>query len=668
MRSPSDPSPRRRPRWLLLAASLWVALQVTACDSATTEPPPQPDPPAPTLSISNISSLTPGQTAQVRGQLLDEITEFVVDGVPVTFSATSPTAGSFVVPEFRACETDGRRVRVEANQTIQRDERLELTNTLRMAAGESRILTAEDLSCLQIGRGLESYLITLADFRTRHPEGVGYNDVKESIHSPLTLLARGTGEAPPIVDPPDISVGVVDGAAYRTRPEVLNFPDARAIPYEPGMGPPEGEFDNYSGAEVGDTLRFVHWSYGGEVRWRQAETKDDVPTYRGLVIAATDHILAIAPLDQPDLPGGPRDMGYLLTDANRVQIEAASRVSEALTLPALQHVLGPQMYMPQGAGGRQLVFFQPARAGWLGSSNSRDMNRNARWASDVFTIYLSEVLLTRRPEDLARVMIHEFAHSGERLYSQIAQTGEGGGARVGLGWYSEAFAVSVEDAASRISRGDLYGAPAGPSTRRGEFNHRILPGVGPALPYYRVATPIHAPFLGGRGNNLGGEYRRGAQILRYAQQAMGPGREWELHAELERRGREEALAGASWDDIYDGWNVSRIAEVAGLTTEELLERSMLADATIGLVTREDAQAQGLPILEGWRWHIDDLDRWFERREDVLSRDREHTAPFASHPSGYSYRWIPGDALRGVSLQAVAADLEDYNRIRITRLR
>lgn len=634
----------RGPRWATLAASLWAAFQVAACDSPT-EPDPGDDPDR--IQIEAIEGLEPGEVAEVTGRNLDSIHALTLDGESVTFEALSKTRGQFTVPRTRDCEVDGRSVQLVANDSISHASRMDIADVLELEVAESRALSQEEFSCLKLGRGAEHYVLSVADFRTEP----GHD------RSPYELLVRGSGERTATQEMMGGGGRATDPAAFQLEPHVHDEEAFSASEpqhdFPPGVGPSEGPFDDYANAQPGDTVQMVDWD--GD--WLHAQSKEEVPSYEAIVVGVEGRQLIL--VDTRD----ERAMQVLDNPEARETISQAARTVDEVIEPTLKTLFGPHFEIMDGAGGRMTTILRD-----LGSSMGRTVRndasvKNARWSSGMFTIQVHASLADQPPERAnakARVMNHEFGHIADGARGLEGRGYPGSGP----GFYREAIAVATEDVAARLARGSLSGAPS--------------PGAEGSLGSRIEESPLdlageYSPWGDATGSRHLGWYTRGAQILRYAQSAMGPGERWRLQENLLQRELDLYEAGkGDREDRLEVYGVESIAEEVGMTARELLQESMVADLTDGLVPEEDAETQGLPQIEGWRrQERDNVGEWIEDANvPQVDRLREATTLETRIPAGgYAFRYIPENPKRGVSLEVEVSDeASDAHEVRITRLR
>lgn len=647
--------PRGRPGGITLAASLWAAFQVSACESATEPNGSEPEPTT-GIEVSEVSNMVPGGRAEVSGKNLDEISRLVVDDAEVTFEALSSARGEFDLPRTRDCETDGRRVTIEVNDSISEVGQMEVDSVTELEVGESRVLSADEYECLKLGRGMEHYVLSVADFRTDHGDDV----------SPYKLVARGSGLRGDV----DLSIGgedLVESEHAHSHSSLAGAGDGSGdgvaeASSRPGEGPSEGQFDDYAGAEVGDTVKMVDWLNVDSRTIQEAGERDEVPTYDGIVAAVEGRHIVILDTNS--------SLAVQVLDNSQAleNLRQGAKIADELTRPAVRSVFGPDFDYADGAEGRIVTLVTDLGRRGGGVLNVEQDVHNHRWASGMATGLLDSafVLGSSTGESLARVMIHEFGHAAD-AYRRVPIAKEMGiespRPTTSVGFYREAVAVTVEDAAARLAQsGQLRDAP---EAEHGDLRSGLdrienpLDHAGENSPWGEHPSYTHP-----------GWYERGAQLVRYAQLRMEPGEEWRLHDALVRR---DINADFEVPARQDAYSIASIAEEVGETPREILENTMLADLTDGLVDREAGDEHGLPQVPGWAIEErDDVGEWIEDyRIEPVDRVDARTSLDTSIPAGgYGFRYIPGHATRGISLEVEKQQDhdEEVHEVRLTRLR
>lgn len=600
----------KKARWAKTALALFSVLQIAACDSPAE---PKLNKSNDKIQILNVSQLEVGQTATIRGKRLSDVKELTVDGRTVSFSLRSDEELQFTVPELRSCETDGRRVDIRLNQGEARAVGvMKVRDALHLEVAQSKVLSAADLACVQIPAGEEEYVLTVINQSRSEDYGPAF-----------TIRALGTSEGA-------TSGAVARAHGYVAAPATSVHTDgdlvADGIPYQVG----EELFDDYLNASVGDTLKFVDWN--DYLAVHQAKEKEEVPYYEARVIAATpQHIIVV------DL----RDPNAQLAMSRAAMYQKAAEITDEYLLPAIRATVDPQAALPRG---RLITILRTLQGSAAGSTSISEYMSRVRWSSGIYAVRL-DIQKVRTAEQASATIIHEVAHLVDNTL--ILQ-----GKASACGWISEALAVNAEDYAARLSLGGTAKV--------------VAPGPKAALPPNTVATylrssatpnpsetspySIKAPWYGA--------YERGARILRYAAERVGG------VAEVYRRLAATAPAwNAPDEECSAAWGIDRLAEVVGMTAEQLLTESMLAEVTDDLVSEQDAARHGLPQLEAWR-HVNEP--LADRAPIPLDRTVTQARPAQIVGGGYIAWRIPG--LRGHGLSLKADDIPAQHEVRLTRLR
>jgi len=622
--------PRRLPRWAGAAAALWTAFQVTACDSPT-DPGNQIDPTD--IRITEVSNLAPGQTAQLSGQNLDQITGLVVDGQPVTFVSISSTRGEFTTPSTRNCEVDSRRVGIVANGNVQANGRMEVSSALDLEVGESVILSAEELGCAQLGRGMEAYLLSMANFDL-NPGG------EESL---FRLNLRGTGETPSV----SFSAAMADAAGLDLHAHHDHHHDVAENVGLSAASVQQQPFDDYANAQVGDTVLMVDWLKRLEVE--QAQSKEGVPQFEAVVVAAEGDQLIVADLRTS---AGRR----MVNGANQENLQRAARMVSEVAVPAIKHLIGPEFETPPGAGGRMITLLEDRTGLATGSVRTPEMFRDQRWASNMFVSLLDVNWAEEAgPNALARIIAHETGHLADAW--AFRDIGGHVSARTSGGFHQEAFAVTAEDLMARMSRGGTKNVDMTMDPDKMGSQIRSNPHPNPE---------VFSAWGTEEGRRSAGWYTIGGRILRYAQEQMPEGEEWRLHRALLNRSINNPLTN---EGRAEAWGIQSIAEEIGTTPEQLVEDAMLADLTHGIIDPGVAEQRGLPQNVGWRPNIQNVQQWLQSHRKASSRMRDNESGLVKLlPGSYDYRYIAGDHDRGLAIEAEDVNLKNHHQVRLTRLR
>jgi len=79
-------------------------------------------------------------------------------------------------------------------------------------------------------------------------------------------------------------------------------------------------------------------------------------------------------------------------------------------------------------------------------------------------------------------------------------------------------------------------------------------------------------------------------------------------------------------------------------------------------------AQGLPRIESWVPQIGDVDQWLRTHFHAASRQGDESGIVTLKPGSYSYRYVAGDAVRGLSIEGEKLTDNPSHQMRVTRLR
>lgn len=624
---------RKTRRWTGLLIVLGAASYAVACDSPAEVEDVDPDA---VVVISSLSPLVPGQVVTATGSHLNAIARFTADGQLVHFTAQSAEHGTFQMPATRACDVDGRQVEVVANGQYRASGSLRLQGAMSLEIGESRILSAEDLSCMQINGAMEDYLLSVASFTPDH--------VTEDVMSLRSVGAQGGAAGVSGMVAPEMAarlMGALDNYDHHqteVHPQVLANTGSDVSAQAP--------FDDYANAQVGDVLEFVNWASPSVFT---AETREDVPTYEGVVVAVTDGQLIVADLRQDNVER--------FSDPEvREKYHRAGEIVDAVGVRALRAVIDPALEIPAGAGGRVVTMIRPLGSDLGGGARASEISGN-RWASNMYMTLLNSSTANGTPGGIAAIIIHEEAHLAD-IHNEI----EGRGPR-SLGWYSEALAVSVEDMAARMAVGSEYEA---------DFSRAYDDGI----PVSRIArspsysSMSHSPWGTSPGALGTGAYDRGARIVRYVQSLLGqtgfqPSGQT-LHQRLMARAADGSQA--TLEEALRPWGIEALAEQAGMNVHTLLEASMMADLTDDLVPDAAIERFGIPQIASWDHTPDEPGTYRDARDAVVDRDQGLDADVSVPAGGYVYWYIPAEDGKGLSLQADNVNLQEHHQVRIIRLR
>lgn len=633
----------RPPKLAGKLTALWLAFQAAACEPRVVDP-PIGQPPAKTR-VTSVDPLVATERARLYGKGLAGLKQLSVDGQSVPFTVVSDEIVEFTVPTMRACETDGRSVELVLDGTIKANGVASVHNTLRLEVGESRVLDANDLQCLQLSGRDEDYLLAVANFSRekvidRPFQLRTYTAVRNETVEPLR--ADPASNQLPAQTASEVALGFASSAPIAPSPAFVSF-DKAADQRRP--------FDDYAGASVGDTLRFVDW---GDSRSHSARTEEEVPVYHGVVIALAGRHMIVVDTRLPNA-------SEFLKPASQARFQTAAAIADQYTIPAVRAVIDPAFEPPSGAGGRIVTIIQNIRS--FGGVRSADLNLQHPFASDMFTIFLSDRALSVPAGLIAQTIIHEVAHLTEVLLVRDGRSAQS------IGWYSEALAEVVAEMAARMALGHETQAPAS------RF-------ASPGVPISMLArSPSHGASIdspwGPIGSSQGavgpGAYDRGARILMFAQEKLGVYQFNPTAPTLFQRMAAKAPIDLNrpLSELLSYWGIEAIAHEVGMTPEELLEQSMLADLTDDLLPQSAVQRFHVPQIITWDHSVSGgADRYSKiaRPEHILPRDVAREGVVGVPAGGYQYWYIPGQAGRGLSLRATDLDLKPHHKAIIVRLR
>jgi hypothetical protein len=586
----------------------------------------------PPVFVTAVDSLVPGAAATIRGRNMKQLRQLTIDGQSAAFVVVSDEEARIDVPQLRPCELDGRRVDLLINGAFATAATVRPLDVTRLDIGETRSFTSSQLSCVILPQAADDYVMAAAS----HATTPGSETV-------LQLRILGAQSYPATTS------SMAAASAQAARAGVLRRHPAHVIAVPTVMVPAWAgfSFDDYAGATVGSVLRFVDWSHPAA---HTAEHAAQLPTYEAIVLAinATQLVVVDSRVSNATALNG---------SAVRQRMQAAADIADRVMLDALRDVVRPDLQLPAGAGGR-MVTTLVAMPGASGSVRIEDLQPRLG-ASNFYHALLSTALVEFTPETIARIMIHEAAHLAD-YEPWLRDPAEG---RSSIGWYSEALAVSAEDAAARRATGALLKAQASESrwpagVPRSGIAHSASP-----------TAPTESPF-GPPGTAAGaagpGAYDRGARIVRYAQERLA-GTGESLHQRIAARTppRSSPLAQQA-----EAWSITAIAQAVGLSTRELLRNSMLADLTNDLVPAEAVQRWGLPQIAAWNHTLPvDRDYGITAGGRLLPRGTPATLAVSVPNGGYAYWYMPAAAVpTGVSLQGSNLMLREHHEVTVTRLR
>jgi len=572
------------------------------------------------VAVTSVGSIVPGKEVILRGKNLARLESLVVAGQSVPFTAVSDRQVKFTAPSdlLEACDVDGRAISVVANGVVEARGALAVPPSVSLKVGESRILSEQEVSCLQLPAGNEEYLFHVSDLRT-------------AFGSPQTVFRLRTRTAEGGLA---AASGAAASAAWLTMGAGPHF--------HLSAGPALREAATASGkrivveprlatAQVGDTIRMLDLT-----KPESLGSDPDKAAYLEVVILAVsgDHVIA----SRTDYPG----LEELMRPAKRQELEHAAAIIDKVTVPAVRAVIDPNFVAPQGAGGRTFTLFDHALPEVGGSAGSADL-----YPQDVTPLSHEIVRVTVNgveagtPQGLASLILHQMGHAADALYRY----------HQGLpfdfsdgSWYTEAIAEQVIETAARIAIGQELQADL---RRTGEGD---VPGIGHMArwPSRRTdASPFHHASVG--------PYDTGARLLLYARQKLdllgldATGKT--LHQRLREKG---------------GFGIQHIAEVVGMSPRDLLAEVHLAELTDDLI----GGSHTLPQIEAWD-NTPEVPRDYSvigGQGHVLSRTEPYAEMVVVSAGNKQYWYVPGERDRGLTLQVDQTNLEDHHQVRLTRLR
>ncbi|HEX6134746.1 MAG TPA: hypothetical protein VFZ24_12335 [Longimicrobiales bacterium] len=613
------------PRAAGIAAAL-CALLVAACDSPTAVAPETPGNVTgdTLLAITDVSEIVAGGVVVLRGRNLDRLRTLHVDGAAVAFQAFGRDSARFTMP-LASCEIDARPVDIVANGSLSIRDTVNVASPILLEVGESRSLTAKDLACIQLAAGGEEYALAVASFTTARV-----------IERVLRLESVGfAGQAPPAHLPSSV---------FQQDPHVASI-EAQLAPVA-GRGPDVlVPFDDYASAAAGDTVELVDWS-NPEVFY--AETREAVPTYRGVVVAATAGQLIVADLRQPDVERFSRP------DV-RQHLDQTAALVDLYALRAIRVAIDANATFPEGAGGRVVTVIRPLPADVGGTIIAADI-LELPWSSNMFTTLISADYASHDPAWGAATIIHEIAHLADVIsyrHDRVASAG----------WFAEAIASFAEDVAARMASGQEH-APLG--HHDGEATNRISSRIA------RRVSPSpdqHSPW-GPAGSSVGagtGSYDRGARIVRFAAERLGLA-DFDESVTLYQRLQAEIPPSPGSGTLLEAWGIGALAEQAGLSVQELLAQSMIADLTDDLLPDPAVTTWNVPQTSSWDrtpppGRDDRYDVAFNR---MIDRTRGFAAEVDVAGGGFAYWYIRGDG--GFSFRAIDTGLKPHHQVFLIRVR
>ncbi|HEX6587445.1 MAG TPA: hypothetical protein VF039_00370 [Longimicrobiales bacterium] len=591
----------------------------------------------PAVELTSIDTLRPGEVGVVRGSGLVHVTSLLLDGVAATeFVATSDSVAQFRVPTLRACETDMRVVKVSTVGATPIDAVVRVPATIALSAGESRVLTADDLACLRLAAADEDYVLSAANLQMPTAE-------MEAMRTLIHVRVLGTGDAAAATVAATSSATSSISAPLETRmPETMALSGAYSNAPEP--------FDpRYATAVVGDTLRFVDW-FTAAPTGPDAPPQpicfppaDSVPTFEAQVVSVSGDVAVVIDLRHPVA-------AYYLEPSNLAWLHEAVAMTERLLLPTMRSIFDAAYEAPAGGGGRFYVMLGNIGSGGFAydgtlpavtvSSQELCPNASEMVVSTVGAYWLAAPQ-NQNPGLVAGLFLHEYAHNADLITSRRGRT---------QSILNEGLASLAEETASRIASGQPLNA------RHSQVGSDAPLVTGAALGMWGTQ-----PQLGPWQYN--GRYGANARMLLFLRELAG-----EASVDHER----QPTLYQRLIDAPINW-LDRSAVIGHITSEldieysDLTDRQALASVTAGLI--DEGVAHDLPRYTSW----DHAERALEfgplspQFPGRASRRATSERILAAADGGHAAMYLMADGARGVSLELVSM-VPTARVVRLTRLR
>lgn len=614
-----------------------ILLFLASCGSG--DSPTRPDPTTPV--ITSLDPLSPGQAGVLRGSNLRAVSRITVDGKEALVTQATDADVRFTVPALRACETDGRGVDVLVNGEIRVSGKVAAPGLVMLQPGESRVLSTVELGCVSFAASSAAYVVSMHSFSRER-----ISEVFFQLRSYTT--ATDTSACPL--------------ASFHSAPAPA-FPRGERF-FNPSQGIPPlaasasvAPFDlRYVTAQEGDTLDFVDWTKTAALT---ARTRAEVPVYRGVVVAVAGAQVVVVDLRTPGAV-------ELLADAvAQDRLRRAAQIVDRYTLPAARAVIDPEAAFPTGAGGRIFTIVRQMPAGVAGGITTADLlpPSYSPWVSEIGIVDLSIGLVREqnvRAEQVASTIIHEHGHLADLLAAR--RRGVAGSA----GWASEAFAVAVEERATRLAVGQEHQVTSAQVQADG------VPAGGLRMP--DGMSERYSPW-GGFGTGLSasstGAYVRGTRLLLYAMETLGETGLAPSGSSLYQRvlATSAPPSSLSADDLNRIWGIDAIARAVGLSAEELMDRATVGELTDDLVEAQVAVARGLPQFRTWDNSVGSRGELGQRTFPThwLPLDGARVGEISVPGGAHHYFYLVTDPGRGLSVSATQIRMQPHHRVRVTRL-
>lgn len=622
-----NPAPAlRRPA---LFATLVVALMV-GCDGGTE--------PARPVVVTSVDTLRPGQVAQVRGSGLTNLKSVMLDGVAATeLVSTSDTVAQFRVPSMRECETDMRAVQLAADDADPIGGVVRVPPSITLGVAESRVLTADDLECLQLPGADHDYVLSAASTVIPTTE----NEALRPLVSVRVFAAGNPGASLATSDASALRASFTRDAGALLEPDISG-----QAPLTSNYSQAPVQFDpDYATAVVGDTLDFVDWFSGAAQICQQSAAT--VPSFKAKVVAIAGQVVVVADLRQPVA-------GAFLNAPSLAWLHNSAAVTDELLLPTMRSIFDPDYVPLAGGGGRFFVVLGnvpglPGFAGFaydgpLGTANIFPQSSCPRSSEMVVSTVNAQVLSVPQNQTVSFVsglFLHEYAHSADFITSGRGKTSS---------ILNEGLATLAEETASRIATGQPLGA-----------RHILVGSDAPAITGGALGLWGTQPQLGPWQFN--GRYGRNARMLMFLRELAGEasvnhGRKPTLYQRL-------IYAPIDWLDR---------PSVIGLITSELdieyadlIDRETLASVTAGLIA--PGVVHTLPRYTSWD-HTERAIASGPRSDGFAGRASRRTNGdygLGAADGGHAALYLMADGPRGASLELLS--IAQVSRIiRLTRLR
>lgn len=594
-----------------IATTLLLATVAVACsDPAGPTPPPIDEP---TLTISSVTDLEPGEMATLRGANLNLLQGLTVDGTAVTTTAVSPTEITFTVPEFRTCETDGRTVAINATETGS-GKRATINGTIDvptidLAPGASRELTLADFQdCMRFPAGDQSYAFTFIDGRVERS-----NDFRKLLD--VRSWTESAGSPAPLSLAPSLA-----RTANVTARSAAKIPEL-AKPY---TGNPS-EFDpTWSTAGVGDTIRFA--KFGEAIPYGACNatinTIPDTALRLTEIIAVEGKTVVVVDLSGPNA-------STHLSDQGKAYWSSIAAAADPLRVPAAKLVYGDQFEPLKGADGRYFVIITPLTVVATPDGVAPGSEADCALFSETMATLINDGTTNWDGLREAKVsaLIHEYGH-----LAADASLGYYGAVN---DWMEEALAVLTEGAAFRIETNQ-------PTSADPTVKSNVQFGGLQSL-YGRL--PNHNPF----DRTLPGVYSNGALVVLYAQERF----DGNLYQEFHRTFTGDPYAADTVPFL------NHLASLVGMTAAELHDQALTAAALQNLT-----DATGIPQFS--TWSRTDAVIQAQAFGTAMPRSRNAAAPIEITTGAFNSLYLFPDAGKGISLTFGSVDLSNV-RVRLYRL-